>query len=413
MRTAKYEKSAAGTAASIGGKAAAEAWTLALLFAAYLALTIFAERTAQQTTRTVTPSSFNAKSSGLKAYYLLLEAQGFRADRLRASWQRLGSGDSLLIVAEPTDPKRPILPEEIVALKKWIEAGGSLLYFAAETSDLNPNDPLTGDTGVVRGNGAALTAAPEKRDSPYTKNVQTVAYETAFRLQPTKKARYNILLKDEDGALLIEKTVGKGRVLVSTMGGIASNSTINKADNAVLLVNLAATLSSEDRIVEFDEYHHGVGFDAEKGDAGSVWAIVPMPLRLALYAGALLGAVLLYNNNRMFGRLREAPPLQFRTSADYVGSAATLLHRAGAADLAVGMIYERFIRDLKKNLDLPPESDLTKTVAEAQKRYSVSGPQMQQTLQRCEAAQESPLRESEMLTLARELESYRRICKLV
>ena len=405
MRLAKME---------IAGKKSAEAWTLALLFGLYLALTIYAERTAQQTTQKSTPSSFNAKSSGLKAYFLLLEQQGFRVDRLRAPWQRVGAGDSLLIVAEPTDPKRPVLPEEEAALKKWIAAGGSLLYFAAEPPrDFDRSNVLLGGLTISAGGSDAQTVAPEKSNSPYLENVKSVQYESAVRLKAAKKAGYEVLLKDDEGALLLEKTVGKGHILVAALGDIAGNAAIRKGDNALLLVNFASALSG-DGVIQFDEYHHGVGFEVAKGEAGSVWSVVPTPLRLALYAALALCAALLYNNNRLFGRLREAPPIIQRSSADYVGSAGTLLRRAKASDLAVSMLYVRFIRDLKKNLDLPPEAELEKTISEAQRKFSVNGPQLQQTVTRCEAAaQGERLRETEMLALARQIESYRRICQLV
>lgn len=398
----------------IPGKKSAEAWTLALLFGLYLALTIFAERTAQQATTKATPSSFNTKSSGLKAYFLLLEQQRYTVDRLRAPWQSIGNGDSVLIVAEPTDPDRRILPDEAKALRKWVEAGGSLLYFvAAPPRDFDPTDTLTGDIAVISGGGDAQTAAPEKSDSPYLANVKSVAYQTPVRLKPAKKAPYAVLLKDDDGALLIDKVVGKGHIVVASLGDIAANAAIQKEDNAVLLVNFASALGG-DGAIQFDEYHHGVGFEVAQGETGGVWSVVPIPLRLGLYAALFLGAALLYNNNRMFGRLRPAPTFVQRSSADYVGSAGTLLHRAGAADLAVAMLYERFVRDLNKILDLPPESDLNKTVTEAQRKFSVNGPQLQQTFTRCEAAKQGErLRESEMLALARQIESYRRVCQLV
>ena len=172
----------------IPGKKSAEAWTLVLLFGLYLALTIFAERTAQQATPKATPSSFNTKSSGLKAYFLLLEQQSFSVDRLRAPWPRLGNGDNLLIVAEPTDPNRRILPEEIKALRKWVEAGGSLLYFvAAPPRDFDSSDPLTGDIAVVSGGSDMRTVAPGKSASPFLANVKAIAYQTPVRPESGKE----------------------------------------------------------------------------------------------------------------------------------------------------------------------------------------------------------------------------------
>ena len=266
---------------------------------------------------------------------------------------------------------------------------------------------------VTSGGSDPQTAAPEKSDSPYLANVKSVAYQTPTRLKTAKKSNYTVLLKDGDGALLIEKTVGQGHILVASLGEIAGNASIQRQDNAVLLVDFASALGG-DGLILFDEYHHGVGFEVAKGETGGVWSVVPMPLRLGIYAALLLGAALLYNNNRMFGRLRPAPRLVQRSSADYVGSAGTLLHRAGAADLAVAMLYERFTRDLNKALDLPPETDASKTISEAQRKFSVDGPQLQQTFLRCEAAKQGErLRESEMLALARQIESYRRVCQLV
>ena len=394
-----------------------EAGWLFVLFALYLAGTLFFEQRAQQATTTAAPSSFNAKSSGVKAYYLLLEKQGYAVSRLRTTWNALTANDGMLVITEPLDEKRPVGANEQQTLKRWVEAGGTIFYtFAPPTHPADDSAVVFGAVAVTQGSKEAQTAKPEPGSSPYLENVQMLSYQSEVRLKTAERDGYKILVKDRDGGLLLHKPLGKGHLIVSAMGDLVSNAAIENSDNVLLAANIAGvTVGGNHKTIAFDEYHHGVGFaSAETTSAEGVWAITPLSVRLACYGLIALGILFLYNGNRYFGALHPAPLQEYRASTDYVGSVAGLLHRAKAADVAMASLYTKFVRDLRRNLDVSPEKSPEVLAGEAQKRYSVSAPQLQHCLLRSQAAAEGQrISEAEMVELAQQIEYFRRVCHLV
>src|SRR5579859_7434753 len=90
------------------GRGTPEIWGLAVLFAVFLAAVTYYQQIAQETTSHDAPSSFNAQGPGIKAFYLLLEREGYRVDRLETAWDSLDRQAGLLVVAEPFDSARGI-----------------------------------------------------------------------------------------------------------------------------------------------------------------------------------------------------------------------------------------------------------------------------------------------------------------
>ena len=184
------------------------------------------------------PSAFNAHPNGLKALYLLYEAQGYHVAPLRSSWRSLTQDTGLLFAVEPFEKTRPVSQNEMEALKRWVEAGGTLVYIAtAPTRAYDPKDPLMGDIRVVEGDPDPFTVEPANVVSPYIENVKSIAYTTPVRLETKPSAGYATLFGDEEGALLLEKQVGRGHLLVSTISDLASNAILaqEKYDNLPLL----------------------------------------------------------------------------------------------------------------------------------------------------------------------------------
>jgi hypothetical protein len=390
---------------------------LGALFVLFIALMLLFERVSQKTVSSDVPSTLNAQAAGAKALYLLLQHEGFTAERMEAPWTELTPSVGLLIVIEPLRADRGVTAAELATLKSWTEAGGTVLFLVTfPPRGFDAKDLIAGDIAIIRGDDKARDLTPVAPQSPYVRNVSQIHVASPVRLSVGKKTAYQILFKDEEGALAAEKPMGKGHILLLANSVAASNRTIAQADNAILLVNIAAeTLRGGTRTVMFDEYHHGVGFESRNAASNSgLFADAPKPLRFVLLHLCAFGALILYMGNRRFGPLRTPGNTPYRPSTDYVGSMARLFRRANAGDIAIVTLYRQFVRDLRRQLDLTPDTPLPLLAARAARVYSVAEGPFAQFLQSCEAIdQGGRITESTMLQLARELDQYRRSFNLV
>jgi hypothetical protein len=163
-----------------------EIWGLVALFTVFLATALYYERVGQESTSRDTPSSFNAASPGVKALYLLLDSFDYRTARLKSTLDTLGETDRLAIFIEPFS--RRVHPDEIAALRRWVEAGGSALYFVTSPPrPLDPADKVFGDVAVVEGSDAPETLAPDLNSTPlmwtrtaFMRDVTRIAVQQRF-----------------------------------------------------------------------------------------------------------------------------------------------------------------------------------------------------------------------------------------
>ncbi len=396
---------------------AGEAWALLVLLILFVGFAAYYARIGQEKTARDTPSTFNVKPQGVKALYLLLDHFHYPLAQLCTTLNALDSGDRLLIVVEPLDPDRPITTEEIASLHDWVAQGGTVLWFVTSPPrPLQPDDTVFGDVAITAAPEQPSDVAPNLSGSPYLRDVSHIVVNSPVRLEPAPKAPYEILFRDQAGAIALHKTLGKGHCLVVANSIAATNAAINTADNAVFLVNIAdAALQGTDGRILFDEYHHGVGF-ANRDTSGddTQFGSLPAPVRLAVWHLCGLGALLIYNGNRRFGRPRLLPVARYRPSTDYIGSMARLFRRAGAADIALLTLYKTFVRDLTRDLDLPPDADRERLVERAESKYGVDGAALHPLLARGDAIQAGQrIGEMEMVSLTQQLEQFRRRCNLV
>jgi hypothetical protein len=394
-----------------------EIWGLVALFTVFLASALYYERVGQEVTPRDSPSSFNAASPGVKALYLLLDNFDYRTARLKSTLDTLGEKDRLAIFIEPF--ARHVRPDEIAALRRWVEDGGSALYFVTSPPrPLDPADKVFGDVAVVEGSDEPEEIAPDLSGTPFMwastsfmREVTRIAVQSPVRLKPAANSGYEPLLRDKQGALILHKKLGRGHLLIAANSKMTANAGIREADNAVFLVNVAAaTTGAEKGIVAFDEYHHGVGFAQGDGKSGGGYLEnAPLPLRLALWQMAALGALLLYNGNRRFGRARSLKPPAYRPGTDYVDSMARLYRRAGAADIALQTLYKRFLRDLSRQLETPVDTPWPQICKLAEQKFKTEGEALAQTLRRCEEIVAGRrIGDAEMLGLTQKIEHYRR-----
>jgi hypothetical protein len=388
---------------------------IVLLFGVFLAFALYSERVAQETVGTQVPSMYNAQSGGVKALNLLLEQQGYRVADLRSPWSALVSSHGLLIVVEPFagGKDRAVSKEELEALSRWVNDGGHLLYLVtAPARPLDPSDPLTGDLAVIGVKDSKSTILPPSLPAaPLMENIRLLRLGSPVRLDMSFDAEYVSLLSDAEGDLIVEKTVGKGNVVVVASTALATNAGIADADNALLLTNMAMrAVGDSGKTILFDEYHHGLGLTtANSAKTRSLMALTPLGWKLAALHLALLMVILIYNGNRLFGRPRrgEVPP--HRSSVDYIGGMARLYRRAGATEIAVGTLHQAFVRDLTSAMLLTPDAPIPEIVERARRRFGVDADALHALLSAGAAALNGQrVSEPEMLRLCEQYDVFRR-----
>ncbi len=394
-----------------------EGVALLLLFAGFLAAVYHYKQAGNEVLPHNTASSLNAKPIGAKAVYLLLSRLGYRADRLESGWRSLTGDDGLAIIIEPIAEGRSPSQAEILALRTWIEKGGTALYsVTSPPRPLDPNDPLAGDLAIIAGSPAPETVDVPPSESPLLHNIHRITVNCPVRLEPQKVAGYRVLASDDSGALIAVKTIGKGRLIVVADADLTANNAILNEDNVQFVVNVAtAAIGSSGKNILFDEYHHGAGFEGNEGDSGqSILANTPMPIRLTLLHLVALTGLIVYNGNRRFGAPRRMASTAPRLSTDYIRSMARLYRRSRSADLALISIFTGFRRELTQRLDLPPNASNERIVDLVNNRYAVDAQQLGTLLQRCaEVSAGVRIAEPELKALTGQISEWQRRLELV
>lgn len=392
---------------------------LAVLFVLFITSLLLFERLSQENVSHDTPSTLNAQGPGAKALFLLMQKERFAVERLESPWTSLSPRIGLLTVIEPLNRDRKITEADLDTLKSWIEEGGTVLFMVTlPERPLDSKDKIAGDLAIIEGDKQAKDLAPFAPNSPYVRNMGLLHVASPVRLKVGDKSHYQTLFRDEGGALAVEKAMGKGHVIVLANSIAASNEAIIQQDNAILLYNIAfESVKEGNRTIAFDEYHHGVGFErlgeGEKSK-GSIVADTPKPGRYVFLHLCALGMLLLYVGNRRFGPMQALHTPAYRPSTDYVGSMARLFRRANAGDIVVTTLYRQFIRDLRRQLDLPPDAPMHVLIAQTMRVYPVNESTLVQFLNRCDAIDRGErVTEAAMLQLAREMDHYRRSFNLV
>ncbi len=388
---------------------------VALLLGAFLIIALFAEQAGQAVVASSSASSLNANPAGSKALYALLETNAYSVRRLTSTWDTLSPNDGMIVVVEPLDKKRQPTAKEVDALRSWTQAGGTTLYFLSDPPrPLDPQDTLAGDIEVVSAGPEPDEATPMPESLPYTRNVGSITVASPVRLKPAPNAPYTALFKDGQGIIAAHKPLGKGHIVLVADTGMVSNKGIKESDNVVFLANVAqAAVGDNKRNIQFDEYHHGVGFDTA-GDARQNWiSTLPRPIKLATWPFIILLLLNLYNGNRRFGISRSLPVPTYRASTEYVYSLARWFQRAEASDIVVQTLYQDFRHLLIRHLDAPPDVSTPELMQRVTKRYPQQANELSQLMLRCDqVASGQRIPANEMLDLARQLHHYNNLFDL-
>lgn len=343
---------------------------LFLLLSLFIIVALYSEQAGQAVVAKTATSSLNNRPQGTKALFRLFGTMPYTVRRLTDPWTTLTLRDGLLVVIEKFDAARQPSEAEVRALAGWARQGGTVLYFVEEPArPLDAGDPLAGDVAIIDARDTPSHAAPVTA-SPLTRGVTAISVSSKVRLAPAGRSAWQTLFRDEYGVIVAQKPLGKGRVIVAADPLLVSNQGVPQADNVVFLANaVQSAIGQTERDVVFDEYHHGVGFEAVAAARQNWISALPLPLKRAAWAGVALLLVLLYNGNQRFGAARAAPLGAFRPSADYVHSLARWYRRAEAADIVAETLLNDLLHSIALHLELPPDTDAPTIQAQYARRH--------------------------------------------
>ena len=351
-------------------------------------------------------STTETRPDGGKALYLLLDELGFKIGQWTDSYLALENEDcacvKYLFVNEPLYPP---LPEEIEKILLWVKKGGVLIWGAGE------RDLLAKKLGVkqLHVNFGQVTLNKFPKHNIF-QNVKKIKVEREFWLKPDSLSSDNKitpLISEEQKVLLMEVTHGKGVIYLHTLPLFFSNKTLPLDDNAVLAVNLIEYITKfntkHHSAVWFDEYHNG--FISER----DIWDVMPLWLKLVLLQTVILALVLFIYHSKRFGSPFPLPQTPRRSIIEYISSTANLYRRAQARPGIFRLLYTGFKYKTCHFLGIPLDTPAHQIVSNLKSRKKIKEKEFESFLIKCDGyLQKRTLTEPELLTLAKELERWRK-----
>lgn len=338
-------------------------------------------------------SSYHSGPTGTRAFYEFLQESNYKTVRWRKPLSALldenkvSRPQTMLVVGET---RIPFDQQEELSLINWVAGGGRLVIIDRQ--------PPMGKLPLL--NHWVLTARtlqdppfnmqPEKSETLIegvkpvapaqpallTSNVETVqpsryaarlifsnpnSKEAAGKDEEKKKAAEEVAaevngpedsgnafgsapvvhLADNEGALLLDYAYGAGRIIILSDPFMVANNGLNRADNLRLGLDL---VGGRDRLIAFDEYHHGHGMT--RTSLLTYFSGTPIPAIVAQLV--LLTLIVVWARGRRFARPLPAPHVDRRSKLEFITSMAELQMRARAYDLALENIYTRTRRVLAR-----------------------------------------------------------------
>ncbi len=270
-------------------------------------------------------STYNRGANGYGAWYAFMQQQGTSIQR----WQKPGSDlkadkNPMTLLRVYSDLYPPALNQQE---QEWLEQGNTL---------------------VILGVRDRVTAA----EFSTTQKSSVGDVKIATRRRREKIEPEQVSLGDRFGAIVWEKKYNKGKVIFSTTPYLAANAYQDSLGNFRYLSNL---VSKKNHRVFVDEYIHGykdidVRKKEGKGDLFSYFG--RMPLSIALLQAGVLLLVLIWAQNRRFGKPVALETLVIDNSQAYIQALAGVLQKAESTDFVVEMVRKEEQLQLQKALGL-------------------------------------------------------------
>src|SRR5262245_33447642 len=372
-------------------------------------------------------STYNSGPTGTRALYQLLEESGTPVARWRRGYYSLfaEAKDSILVIVGPFLSGQKVSDEDALALQGWISSGGRALIISRSPTDQFPDPAIRAKAPEKV---PAWDATPEQfiykqsdeliaQPTELTRKVRPLAlsdFASRISFHPQDNAdrkdginrtevtdgagrgerapdpgetkdEYSapalyapvIHLGEKDVAALADFTYGEGRVIFLSDPFVIANNGLARGGNLTLAINVLRSMGAPERMIFFDEFHHG--YHDEGNPLVNYFRGTPAPW--LLLQGLGLSMLILYTYGRRFARPLPFPQVPRHSPLEFVGSMANLQQAARARELALENIYPRFKAGLCRRLGLSSRASSDEIIAGARRRrIPISETELRQTL---------------------------------
>lgn len=273
-------------------------------------------------------------ANGTSALRLYAQALGHRTDAMEATFA-IPQDAGLMFVFRPS--ARAFTGEDADTLRRWVEAGGVLVY-ASEEPDLSLEGAFHLDRQHQLGPAGAAAAAPLFAG---VRHLSGGFAAFPFTLHPQQVA---VLRNSGHAVVGLMATVARGRIIALADPLPLCNGYLERADNGRFAADLLALSTGA---VVFDEFHHGVA----SGETD--WLTTPWGA--ALGWAAFIVFIGLALRGRAFGPRIPLVPSPDRSTAEYASAIGSLLRRTGARQETLDVLRTGARRALAERLGLGRE----------------------------------------------------------
>ncbi|MEH2357395.1 DUF4350 domain-containing protein [Nostoc sp.] len=298
------------------------AWMFAIALAAIVLLSLFA---APNNTKINTGSTYNRNSDGYGAWYAFMQQQGISIKRWQKPFSDIQPENSPVTFLQVGGyPRETTLDSQE---QEWVEKGNTLVILGAKAR-------------VTEAEFSTMQKSPEG----------DIKIDTRRRYKKANSKQVN--LGDRFGAVVWKENYKKGKVIFSTTPYLAANAYQDYLSNFKYLASLVTEKSNT---VFVDEYIHGykdadVRKKENEGDLSSFFAKTPL-LPILIQVGILL-LVLVWAQNRRFGKPVALDTPVVDNSEAYIQALAGVLQKADTTDFVVEMVGKQEQLQLQKALGL-------------------------------------------------------------
>jgi Domain of unknown function (DUF4350) len=280
-------------------------------------------------------SSYSRAANGYNAWYQSLLDQGVKIQRWQKSFNQLTTvstyqTNTTLLQVQPQLERFAITNQQ----QQWVRQGNTLIILGvnAPATETNFKTDLSSSQGKIR-------------------------IETTRRFSPnitTKELSQNVLrevlLSDQSGSVITQFNLDKGRVIIATTPYLAANSYQDFRPNYQLLTEF---VTQDRQQILVDEYIHGYidrdrksiidpktgevkTDEAGSGDALNYLASTPLIVVLINLGLGLL--VLIWQQNRRFGKVVTPKLPEVDNGEAYIQALGGVLRQANSSEFVIGQI---------------------------------------------------------------------------
>jgi hypothetical protein len=345
------------------------------------------------------PSTYSGQPAGAEAAYVLLSELHYPVRRWEASPLDLDAppDETLLILAEPFQAPAD---NEKAALEEFVSNGGHILFTGGNIrtffNDASPN-PIALTPDPFEHSPLWQTYGPTV-PNPLAHGARHITFDLQQywgNLKPSQLA----LFGDVNGATVVSWQIGDGEILWWTSSTPLTNQGITKDDNLAFFLNSARDWSTgKPYTIYWDEYFHG--------QRTSLWSYIgKTTLAWGILQFAVLALAILFTFSRRSGPTFIPAGVSRLSPLEFVDTLGGLYERAGAAESAVAVSYQRLRSLLTRQLALPSTTSDAELGQAAEERLGWKDAYAASVLRRAtEATRARKLKPKEALDLVQKLE---------